>query len=44
MKVTGFWTIALCSLIEVEHVSEMHAVSTIRVITLIMEAARTSET
>jgi hypothetical protein len=45
-KMTAFWDIALCSLIEMRYtdVFEVHSVSTIRAITLMMETTRTSET
>jgi hypothetical protein len=43
---TAFWDVALCSLIEVDQVSEMHTASIIRamMINLMMEAVCTSET
>jgi hypothetical protein len=43
LKIAIFWVVAPCSLVEVTSVSEVLAVSIIRVIALIMEASRTSE-
>jgi hypothetical protein len=46
MKVTAFWDVAPCSLVEVDDVSEVRTVSIIRarLIALMMEAVRISET
>jgi hypothetical protein len=44
MKVRAFWNIAPCSLVGVIYVSKVHTAPIIRVITLMMETLRTSET
>jgi hypothetical protein len=43
MKMTAFWDIAPCSVVQVNHVSEMRTASIIT-IALMMEAVRASET
>jgi hypothetical protein len=44
MKMAAFWVVVPCSLVKFTDVSEVLAASIIRAISLIMEAANTSET